>query len=89
VPVTQTASALIAMMTCYLFMSYRIWGSRSGGGETPVCVQVFFKTFLQSRKIIFSSIFITVKNLFMNIEGNLISRLPAVEIIKKCDLQLS
>ena len=26
---------------------------------------------------------IPVKNLFMNIEGNLISRLPAVEIIKK------
>ena len=36
-----TAPALIAMMTNYLFGSYRIRGSHSGGGETAVSVQVF------------------------------------------------
>jgi hypothetical protein len=30
------------MMTYYLFNWYRIWGSRSGGGETPVVRSSFF-----------------------------------------------
>jgi hypothetical protein len=35
----HTAPALIAMMTNYLFGGYRIWGSHSGGSETPVSVR--------------------------------------------------
>ena len=45
-----TAPARIAMMTYYLYRRYRMWGSHSGGGEKPGSVQVFFKTFLQSKK---------------------------------------
>jgi hypothetical protein len=29
----------------YPFGSYRIWGGHSGGGETPVSVQVFIQKF--------------------------------------------
>jgi hypothetical protein len=34
------APVLIAMMTNYLFGGYRIWGSHSGGGETPMSVKL-------------------------------------------------
>jgi hypothetical protein len=32
----------------YLFWSYRVWGSHSGGGEIPVSVQVLFKKFTKA-----------------------------------------
>ena len=37
----RTTTAFIAMMRYYLFRSYRIWGSRNGGGKTPVSVHIF------------------------------------------------
>ena len=37
---------LIAMMN--LFRFYRIWGSRSGGGETPVERSRFFEHFCRA-----------------------------------------
>ena len=44
------APALTAMMMYYLVPVYRIWGSRSGGGETPMSVQVFLNRSTESEK---------------------------------------
>jgi len=46
------APALIAMLTYYLSGGYRIRGSHSGGGETPVSVQILLSISTEPHKIL-------------------------------------
>jgi hypothetical protein len=46
----HTVPALIAIIMYYLFERYRIWGSHSDGGKTPVSVWVFINQFSKSPK---------------------------------------